>query len=124
VDKNAGLTFGSGAPFGLTAAEHASWLRFGGGMDLISGLYDKFGIVYFPAGNTGSQMGGWFNNEIRTTDDLDGLRMRIGGIGAEVMKRTASPPSANPTWSWPPPLSPASSTQLSSWRRSTTLSSD
>jgi len=99
VDKNAGLTFGSGAPFGLTAAEHASWLRFGGGMDFISGLYDKFGIVYFPAGNTGSQMGGWFNNEIRTTDDLDGLRMRIGGIGAEVMKRSASPPSANPTWS-------------------------
>ena len=68
-------------------------------MDLISGLYDKFGIVYFPAGNTGSQMGGWFNNEIRTTDDLDGLRMRIGGIGADVMKRSASPPSANPTWS-------------------------
>ena len=55
-------------------------------MDLISGLYDKTGILYFPAGNTGSQMGGWFNKEIRTTDDLDGLRMRIGGIGAEVMK--------------------------------------
>jgi len=72
--QKAGLTFGSGAPFGLTAAEHASWLRFGGGMDLISGLYDKTGILYFPAGNTGSQMGGWFNKEIRTTDDLDGLR--------------------------------------------------
>ena len=96
VDKNAGLTFGSGAPFGLTAAEHASWLRFGGGMDLISGLYDKFGIVYFPAGNTGSQMGGWFNKEIRTTDDLDGLRMRIGGIGAEVMETFGVTPISKP----------------------------
>ncbi len=86
VDKNAGLTFGSGAPFGLTAAEHASWLRFGGGMDLIGGIYDTFGIVYFPAGNTGSQMGGWFNKEINSTADLNGLRMRIGGIGADVMK--------------------------------------
>ncbi|WP_197514787.1 TRAP transporter substrate-binding protein DctP [Mycobacterium sp. 852013-50091_SCH5140682] len=86
ADKNAGLTFGSGAPFGLTAAEHASWLRFGGGMELIGGLYDQFGIVYFPAGNTGAQMGGWFNKEIKSTDDLKGLRMRIGGIGAEVMK--------------------------------------
>jgi TRAP-type mannitol/chloroaromatic compound transport system substrate-binding protein len=73
-------------PFGMNARQHLSWMYEGGGLELIQGVYrDRFGVVNFPAGNTGCQMGGWFNTEIGSVADLGGLRMRIPGLGGEAL---------------------------------------
>ncbi len=74
-------------PFGLNANEMNAWLYYGGGLKLWRELYDQFDLVPFPAGQTGVQMAGWFNREINTVDDLKGLKMRIPGLGGEVMQR-------------------------------------
>jgi TRAP-type mannitol/chloroaromatic compound transport system substrate-binding protein len=73
-------------PFGMNARQHQSWMYEGGGLDLIQQVYrDRFGIVNLPAGNTGCQMGGWFNKEITGVADLGGLRMRIPGLGGAAL---------------------------------------
>lgn len=75
-------------PFGMTARQHISWLYEGGGLDLLQEIYrERFGVVNLPAGNTGCQMGGWFNKEIRGLPDLGGLRMRIPGMGGEALTK-------------------------------------
>jgi len=74
-------------PFGMNATEHAAWIIEGGGQALYNKLYDRFNLVPFLAGFTGVQMGGWFNKEINTVDDLKGLKMRIPGLGGEVFTR-------------------------------------
>ncbi len=74
-------------PFGLNAQEMNSWLHYGGGLALWRELYEPFNLVPLAAGNTGVQMAGWFNREINTLDDLKGLKMRIPGLGGEVMSR-------------------------------------
>ncbi|AFZ66152.1 TRAP transporter substrate-binding protein [Deinococcus peraridilitoris] len=87
VGKEATLGFATAVPFGLTADQQNAWMYHGGGLDLLRGVYDKFGIVQFPAGNTGTQMGGWFKREVKTAADLKGLKMRIPGIGGQLMAR-------------------------------------
>lgn len=87
VGKNPALGFAAGVPFGLNATEHLSWLLHGGGMPLIRSVYDDFGVMNFPCGNTGGQMGGWFKKEVKKASDLKGLKMRIPGLGGQVMKR-------------------------------------
>ena len=78
--------FGTALPFGLTARQQNAWLYEGGGLELLQGFYaDRFGVIQFPAGNTGCQMGGWFNKEITTVGDLSGLKMRIPGLGGRIM---------------------------------------
>ena len=77
----------TGVPFGLTALEHAGWLRFGGGQELWERAYAPFGVVPFYTGSSGPQAAGWFAREIDTLDDLRGLKMRIAGLGGEVMRR-------------------------------------
>ncbi|MAD57397.1 MAG: ABC transporter substrate-binding protein [Porticoccus sp.] len=72
-------------PFGLNAQEMNSWLHYGGGIELWTELYEPFNLVPLAAGNTGVQMAGWFNREINSLGDLDGLKMRIPGIGGEVI---------------------------------------
>lgn len=74
-------------PFGLAAPEMNAWLHAGGGLALWRELYAPHGLVPFAAGNTGMQMAGWFRREIRSLADLAGLRMRIPGLGGEVMAR-------------------------------------
>ena len=77
-------------PFGLNANEMNAWLYYGGGLGLWRELYAEYGLVPFPAGQTGVQMAGWFNREINTVDDLKGLKMRIPGLGGEVMQRAGA----------------------------------
>ena len=74
-------------PFGMTAQEVNSWLRYGGGMELYRELYSDFGVVPLVVGNSGVQMAGWFNREINSLKDLEGLKMRIPGLGGEVLSR-------------------------------------
>lgn len=87
VGKNPALGFGTSVPFGLNAQQQNSWLYHGGGLDAMNKIYADFGVVSFPAGNTGAQMGGWFKREIKSVSDLNGLKMRIPGLGGEVMSR-------------------------------------
>lgn len=79
--------FFAAVPFGMTAQEMNAWLYYGGGMALWRELYAPFDIVPLAGGNTGVQMAGWFNREIKTAADLKGLKMRIPGIGGEVFSR-------------------------------------
>ncbi len=77
----------STVPFGLTAQEMNAWLHHGGGMELWRELYEPFGLIPMASGNTGVQMAGWFNREINSIDDIQGLKMRIPGLGGEVFQR-------------------------------------
>jgi len=90
--KSEAAQFFSSVPFGLTAQEMNSWLYYGGGLDLWTKLYAGFDLIPAPAGNTGVQMGGWFNKEINSVQDLQGLKMRIPGLGGEVLKRAGGTP--------------------------------
>lgn len=74
-------------PFGLNANEMNAWFYHGGALELWHKYYEQFGLIAFPAGQTGVQMAGWFNREINSAADLKGLKMRIPGLGGEVMQR-------------------------------------
>ena len=78
--------FFTSVPFGLTADEINAWVNRGGGLELWREIYEPFNIYPIPAGNTGTQMFGWFNKEINSLEDIKGLKMRIPGIGGEVLK--------------------------------------
>ncbi|VEP14572.1 conserved hypothetical protein [Hyella patelloides LEGE 07179] len=87
VGKNPALAFGTCLPFGLTAQQQNAWFYHGGGIDAMHKLYSDFNVISFPAGNSGAQMGGWFKKEIQSLGDLNGLKMRIPGLGGKVMAR-------------------------------------
>ena len=74
-------------PFGLTAQEVNAWLHHGGGLELWQRVYAKYGVIPFAVGNSAMQMGGWFNKEINSIDDLKGLRMRIPGLGGNAFQK-------------------------------------
>lgn len=84
--KIAALQFLTTFPFGLTAQEQNAWFAYGGGQEIADGMYKQLGCKFFPSGNTGAQMGGWFNKEIKSLEDYKGLKMRIPGLGGEVVK--------------------------------------
>ena len=84
--------FFAAVPFGMNAQEMNAWLYYGGGMELWQQVYEPFGILPAAAGNSGVQMGGWFNREINELEDLSGLKMRIPGLGGEVLKRAGGTP--------------------------------
>jgi TRAP-type mannitol/chloroaromatic compound transport system substrate-binding protein len=94
--KSEAAQFFTAIPFGMTAMEMNGWLYNGGGLELYRELYAGFGLVPFPTGNTGVQMGGWFNREINSVDDLQGLKMRIPGLGGEVLRRAGGTPVTLP----------------------------
>jgi TRAP-type mannitol/chloroaromatic compound transport system substrate-binding protein len=85
--KNSAFSLYSGIPFGFTAEEVNSWMLYGGGMDLWREQYAKYNLHPFLGGNTNIQMGGWFRKPINSLDDMQGLKMRIPGLGGEVFSR-------------------------------------
>lgn len=85
IGKNAALGFATTVPFGFTAQQQNAWLYQGGGLELMQKIYADFNVINFPAGNTGTQMGGWFKREVQTLADLSGLKMRIPGLGGKIM---------------------------------------
>ncbi|MBI5936990.1 MAG: TRAP transporter substrate-binding protein [Betaproteobacteria bacterium] len=87
VGKNMAFAFDTAMPFGLTARQQNAWMYFGGGLQLTRELFKPYNILNFPGGNTGAQMGGWFRKEIKSLKDLKGLKMRIPGLGGQIMAK-------------------------------------
>ncbi len=85
--KSKNFAFFAVVPGGLVAQEQNAWLAYGGGQELWDEIYGEYGLKAWPAGNTGTQMGGWFNKEINSLSDIEGLRMRIPGLAGEVINR-------------------------------------
>lgn len=92
AERTPAAPFFAAIPFGLAADESLAWLRHGGGQALWDEAYAPFGVKPLPAGNGGAQLGGWFNREIRSLQDFEGLRVHMPGLGGEVLKRFAAIP--------------------------------
>lgn len=87
VGKDPTFAFDTAVPFGLNARQQNAWMTHGGGLGLMREFFAGYGVVQFPCGNTGAQMGGWFRKEINGLEDLVGLKMRIGGLAGKVMAK-------------------------------------
>src|SRR6187397_2870760 len=85
--KDPTFAFGTAVPFGPNQRLNQAWYMLGGGRDLLNQFYKGYNVTSFLAGNTGCQMGGWFRKEINTVEDLQGLKMRIGGFAGRVMQK-------------------------------------
>jgi len=90
--KSPAFNFFAAVPMGLTANEMTAWIRFGGGQGLWDELSGGFNVKPLLGGNTGTQMGGWFQKEINSIEDFQGLRIRMPGLGGEVMRRVGATP--------------------------------
>ena len=94
--KHPGFAYFTAVPFGMTAIEMSSWIRWMGGQELWDELSGEFGLKCLMAGNTGVQMGGWFRKEIDSADDLKGLKMRMPGLGGDVLAKLGASPVSLP----------------------------
>ena len=95
--KNPAFALGCAVPFGLNARQMAAWMKHGNGRKLMNEFYAKYNIVSYAAGNTGTQMGGWFRKEIKGVADFKGLKMRMGGgLVGEVMQKLGAVPQSIP----------------------------
>ncbi|MFZ3584322.1 TRAP transporter substrate-binding protein [Loktanella sp. DJP18] len=86
-NKSAALSFFTGVPYGMTTQELGAWVRFMGGQEIWDEVYDQFGVQGFLSGNTGTQAGGWFKNELMGVEDINGLRFRTPGLGGQVWEK-------------------------------------
>jgi len=86
-NKSAGLSFFTGVPFGMTSRELTGWVRYLGGQEIWDEIYDQFGVQGFLSGDTGTQAGGWFKNELTGVADVQGLRFRTPGLGGQVWQK-------------------------------------
>ncbi len=94
--KDTALTFETCAPFGLNSRQQTAWYDAGGGSELCKELLKDYGVTSLPAGNTGCQMGGWFRKEIKSVEDLVGLKMRVGGFAGRIMQKLGVVPQQIP----------------------------
>jgi TRAP-type mannitol/chloroaromatic compound transport system substrate-binding protein len=91
--KDPSFAFFTAMPFGLNARQNLAWMQYGGGNELAAELFRDYNIVGFPAGDTGAQMGGWFRNEIKSLDDLKGLKFRVAGLAGEIFRKLGAVPT-------------------------------
>ncbi len=94
--KDINTLFFTSMPFGMTANEQHAWFEYGGGQELMDKVYAKHGLKSIIGGNTGNQMGGWFQKEINSIKDLQGLKMRIPGFAGEIMAEVGAKPTNIP----------------------------
>lgn len=94
--KDPNTLFFTTMPFGMTSMEQYAWFYHGGGFELMEKVYGRHGMLSFPGGNTGSQMGGWFQKEINRVEDLQGLKMRIPGFAGEILAELGAKPTNIP----------------------------
>lgn len=94
--KNEAYALDTTVPFGMNYRQFQAWWNYGNGKTLIQDLFAEANIVPFPAGNTGVQMGGWFRKEIKSADDLKGLKIRMPGLGGDVMSKLGASPVSLP----------------------------
>ncbi|MFK7995035.1 MAG: TRAP transporter substrate-binding protein [Granulosicoccus sp.] len=94
--KHPAFAYFTAVPMGLTTTEWTAWIKFMDGQTLWDEVSAEFGIKALPCGSTGCQMGGWFNKEIESADDLKGLKMRIPGLGGDVMAKLGASPVSLP----------------------------
>jgi len=94
--KHPGWAYFTAVPFGFVYSEINAWINWGGGQELWDELAGEFGLKCLICGNTGVQMGGWFRKEINSADDLKGLKMRIPGLGGDVMAKLGASPVSLP----------------------------
>ncbi|KQP29539.1 ABC transporter substrate-binding protein [Methylobacterium sp. Leaf102] len=96
VAKDQTFALATAIPFGLNARGQSAWWLDGGAADLFAEIFSRNGLVALPAGNTGAQMGGWFRKEVKATADLQGLKLRIAGLGGQVLAKLGAVPQATP----------------------------
>src|SRR5258708_490603 len=104
IGKDLAFAFGTAVPFGLNTRQMNAWLAYGGGLDLLNELYRPYNVYGVPFGNTTAQMGGWFRKEIKTLDDMKGLKFRVGGVagqGGSPLRRVAPQNSPGGTYTRP-----------------------
>jgi TRAP-type mannitol/chloroaromatic compound transport system substrate-binding protein len=94
--KNKALALDTTCPFGLNTRQLTAWIYYGGGLELLRSMFAQYNIVNFPGGSTGAQMGGWYRKEIASLKDMEGLKIRIPGFGAEVYSRMGAVPQSLP----------------------------
>jgi TRAP-type mannitol/chloroaromatic compound transport system substrate-binding protein len=92
VGKDPTFALFTAQPFGLNSRMQTAWMEFGGALDLANAFYKKYGFLAFPAGNTGTQMGGWFRKEIKTVDDIKGLKFRTAGFNGQIFSKMGAVP--------------------------------
>src|SRR3954453_17192859 len=90
--KDPTFTFGSSVPFGPNMRINQAWYMLGGGREILNEFYKKYNVVSLLAGNTGCQMGGWFRKEVKTPQDFNGLKFRIGGFAGRVLQKLGAVP--------------------------------
>ena len=94
--KDETFAIGCAIPFGLNSRQMTAWMFEGNGLKLMREFYARYGIINFPAGNTGSQMGGWYRKEIKSAQDTKGLKFRVGGFAGKVIERLGGVPQNIP----------------------------
>jgi TRAP-type mannitol/chloroaromatic compound transport system substrate-binding protein len=92
VGKDPTFAFGTALPFGLNTRQQNAWIHHGGGEALLNEFYKDYNVIGLSAGHTGAQMGGWFRKEIKTAEDLKGLKFRIGGYAGQVVAKLGCVP--------------------------------
>lgn len=92
VGKDKAFAFGTAVPFGMNARQMDAWIIGGGGQALLDEFYGNYNVYSFLGGNTGVQMGGWYRKEINSLEDIKGLKIRIAGIGGEILARMGAIP--------------------------------
>ena len=96
IGKDITFTFDTAVPFGLNSRQHVAWWMHGGGREAMNEFYKDYGVVGHMMGGTGAQMGGWFRKEIKTLEDLKGLKFRVGGVAGQVLSRLGVVPQQLP----------------------------